>query len=62
MVRRNKHEWGWQGFDREGNDYEFCELCRTWKRNGVKINRCLMPLVTYQSATSKEEVWREWPL
>jgi len=34
---RYTHQWGWQGFDRNGAQWEMCDICEKWRRNGIVV-------------------------
>ena len=46
--KTNQHEWGWQGFDKDGRQYAYCPLCDTWTRNSVKIKKSEVPARYYE--------------
>lgn len=44
MARnRNQHQWGWQGFDSSGVEYEYCPLCRKWRAAGRYVQGPFVP-------------------
>ncbi len=42
------HEWGFQGFDMEGNEWSSCDNCQQLRINGEKTRKQI-PEITYQA-------------
>ena len=34
---RYTHQWGWQGFDKNGAEWQMCNHCEKWMRNGIIV-------------------------